>query len=144
MSQAGHAGSVGDDIETGGTSDTDAIRRTMARYCHAVDDGRFDDLVELFTPEALYLAPGDRGLVGRADIRAFLEKAQPPERRGKHVGFNAVIEVDGDTATSTSDFVFLSRNGGRGWSVAVVGRYYDRFARQADDWLFSERSISLR
>jgi hypothetical protein len=39
----------------GGTStapvcDTHAVRRLQGRYCQFLDDGRFEDLAELFTP----------------------------------------------------------------------------------------------
>jgi hypothetical protein len=32
-----------------------AIRRTLACYCHYVDDGRFADLADLFAPDGSFV-----------------------------------------------------------------------------------------
>jgi SnoaL-like protein len=41
------------------------IRDTVARYAHCVDDGRFDDLVALFTPDGVLEVEGEPAHRGR-------------------------------------------------------------------------------
>ncbi|MGH9111249.1 MAG: nuclear transport factor 2 family protein [Acidimicrobiales bacterium] len=123
-----------------GMSDEAAIRRTLAAYCQFCDDGRFDEWGALFAEDASFRVLG-RSHEGRAAIQAFIAAAQPPERRGKHVCANPLIDVDGDTARAVTDYIFLSRIDGGGLAVSNTGRYHDRLVRRGDRWLFAERSI---
>ena len=51
--------------------------------------------------------------------------------------------IDGDTATSSSDYVMFTREGDGAWQVLAAGRYQDRLARHAPDgtWRFVERTL---
>lgn len=118
-----------------------AIRRTLARYCHTVDDGRWAEFAELWTEDAVVVALGEE-VRGRDAIVAWGERVQPPERRGRHVTVDSDIVVDGDRAEVTSDFLFLRRSDA-GWQVAVVGRYRDVLVRTGDGWRFARREIVL-
>ena len=77
---------------------------------------------------------------GRDAIKGFIEKAQPPEQRGKHVAINPLIDVDGDTATARTDYVFVGRTAD-GLAVTSAGRYHDRLVRDGGRWRFAERRI---
>jgi uncharacterized protein (TIGR02246 family) len=117
--------------------DVEAIRRTLARYCMLCDDGRFEEWAELFTPDTRFHVMGTTH-EGRDAARAFIERGQPPERRGKHVAINPLVLVDGDRARSWCDYVFVSRDG----AVTNTGRYHDELVRGADGrWRFSLREI---
>jgi 3-phenylpropionate/cinnamic acid dioxygenase small subunit len=119
-----------------------AIRRTLALYCHSVDDGRFDDLALCFAPDAVVEVGGER-VRGLEAIKAWLAKAQPPERRGRHVTTNSVIDVDGEErARATSDFLFVSV-GPSGPVVTASGRYRDTFRVVDGAWLLASRAIVL-
>lgn len=120
-------------------TDEEAIRRTLALYCQFCDDGRFEEWGELFVDDARYRVMG-RTHEGRAAIRAFIEKGQPPEKRGKHVCANPFIEVDGDTAQARTDYVFVAR-GEDGLTITSAGRYHDRFVRDGHRWRFAERRV---
>jgi 3-phenylpropionate/cinnamic acid dioxygenase small subunit len=119
-------------------SDEDAIRRTIAQYCHLCDDGRFDEWADLYTDDATFSVMG-RTYAGRADVKAFIEKGQSPDKRGKHICFNTVIDVDADaeSASAVTDYIFLDRNR----AITSAGRYHDRLVRQSDRWRFAERRI---
>lgn len=118
------------------------VRRTLAAYCQTVDDGRFDDFAQLWAPDAVLRVAGDE-ILGRAAIRAWIERAQPPERRGKHVTVNPLIDVEAaDRARVSSDFVFLARTGG-GYVVSVVGRYLDVLEPHGGRWVFRSRDIAM-
>jgi 3-phenylpropionate/cinnamic acid dioxygenase small subunit len=119
-------------------SDEDAIRRTIAQYCHLCDDGRFDEWADLYADDATFSVMG-RTYTGRADVQAFIERGQPPDKRGKHICFNSVIDIDpdGESARAWTDYVFMDRDR----AITSAGRYHDRFVRHPDRWRFAERRI---
>jgi hypothetical protein len=49
----------------------------------------------------------------------------------------AVIEVDGDTATAVSHFVFLA-----GFEIRNAGTYHDQFVRAETGWQIGVRDIT--
>jgi ketosteroid isomerase-like protein len=118
------------------------IQRLMARYCHLVDDGAFGELMELWADDAELALRGETA-TGPAAIVALIAGLQTPERRGIHLGANAIIDVEGDTARAASDFLFMRREGGPD-PQKFIGRYDDRFVRTPDGWRFHRREIRFR
>jgi len=117
-------------------SDLDEIRRTLAQYAHFCDDGRFDEWAELYTFDCRFQVMGQT-YEGRDAAKGFIEKGQPPELRGKHICFNSVIDVDGDTARAVTDYIFINQNK----AITSAGRYHDILRREPDRWRFAERRI---
>jgi uncharacterized protein (TIGR02246 family) len=123
-------------------SDHDQIRHLLASYCHACDDGRFDDFAALFTEDAEFTVMGGTQ-TGRDAIKVWMAEAQPPERRGKHLISEPAITVDdgGATASVRTDYAFVARDKS-GLIVLSSGRYLDRLARGDDGrWRFASRRI---
>jgi uncharacterized protein (TIGR02246 family) len=114
-----------------------AIRRTFARYCHSCDEGDWDRFAQLFEPDATFSVMG-RTHEGRDAIRAFMEVAQGPDARGKHVLAQSDIDVDGDDATAVTDYVFITK----AKAITSAGRYHDRLRRSDDgEWRIASREI---
>ena len=113
-----------------------AIRRVLAEYCQFLDDGRFDDWIDLFSEEIVFVVNDERKR-GRAELRGFIEPAQQEDARGVHTISAPLIDVDGDAATSFVDFVWFSRAGEPG----RIGRYHDTLVRDPDRWRFASREI---
>jgi hypothetical protein len=128
---------------TDNAASIEGIRRTLALYCQLCDDGRFDEWEQLFAADAEFSVLGDTH-VGPAEIRAFIEAAQPPELRGKHVCANPLIDVDGagGTAAALTDYIFVGTSP-EGMVVTSAGRYHDTFVRDGDRWLFRTRRIAF-
>src|SRR5437879_13667227 len=84
-------------------SDEDAIRRTIAQYCHLCDDGRFDEWADLYTDDATFSVMGTT-YTGRADVQEFIERGRPPDKRGEHICFNSVIDVDDDGRSASGSY----------------------------------------
>ncbi len=124
---------AGDDV---GLSGDAAIRRLLAEYCQYLDDGRFDDWIDLFSEEIVFVVNNMRKR-GRDELRGYIEPAQQFDARGVHTISAPLIHVDGDTATSTVDFLWLSRAGEPG----RIGRYHDTVVRDPDRWRFATREI---
>ena len=123
--------------------DDRAIRRVMARYCHTVDDGAFEEVATLWTDDAELALRGETA-IGPAAIVNVIAGRQTPELRGLHVIANVIIDVEGDTARAVSDFLFMRREGGPDLIVKFIGRYLDRFVRTPDGWRFRRREIQFR
>lgn len=68
-------------VDPAGVTDDLAIRRVLARYCHVVDDGRFDELADLFVADGTF-SFGRLRAVGRDGLRAWFTEFQPPDLRG--------------------------------------------------------------
>jgi len=121
--------------------DEDQIRRTLSEYSQRCDDGRFDEWAELFTEDARFVLAG-QVTAGRDSIRALMTGMMPPGRRGQHVTSNSLVDVDGDSATVITDYLFV-RPTADGPTIVAAGRYHDRLAREGRRWLFRERSITM-
>lgn len=118
--------------------DYEAIRALLARYAHALDEQRIDDVVALFAPDAEFLLLGQT-FRGRVEIAANFQRfADAGALSGaKHLTMNTVIEVEGDTAKARSDFLAVS-SGEEGWVIRAVGEYHDVFVR-TDGWFLARR-----
>jgi SnoaL-like domain len=117
------------------------IRQTLARFCLLIDDGRFDELTEWFTADGTVIVRG-ASFVGRDAIRNWLSASNPPDKRGKHLTTNIVVDVDGDHADCAADFLFLNFVDGQ-LNPAFVGRYADQLVRVEGRWLFKSRTIAI-
>jgi hypothetical protein len=115
-----------------------AIRRVLASYCQLLDDGRFDALSELFTPDGSFGYAG-AAVTGRAAIEEWFTSSQPPGRRGKHLTINVLIELEDDHASVTSDYLWVRSVGGE-ISVGLAGRYRDTLTRRDGCWLIAQRT----
>ena len=118
------------------SGDESAIRRLLVDYCHLIDDGRFDEWILLFNEDIVFTVMGNR-LVGRAELRGFIEPSQQEGDRGRHLLSEPRIDLDGDTARVTTDYAFVSRSN----TILSTGRYFDTVRRAKDRWCFSSREI---
>jgi 3-phenylpropionate/cinnamic acid dioxygenase small subunit len=112
------------------------IRRTLATYCQSLDDGRFDDWVEVFTEDVTFAVMGSV-FRGRDEVRGFIEPVQGPDVRGRHLISEPLITLDGDRATVTTDYCFVTK----ALTVQSAGRYHDVLVRDGDRWRISVREI---
>ncbi len=120
----------------------DAIREVMARYCHALDACRFDDVAALFAEDGEWMT--DYGSArGRAEIAALLRGIVPVKGEGpqrKHYIANILIKLDGASASSVSDYLVI-RESENGLIPVMGGTYRDVFVKAGDDWLFRRKEL---
>jgi hypothetical protein len=125
------------------TEEKEAIREVLAVYCYRLDEGRFDELAELFTEDGTWdtafgKATGRRAIAElAASIRA---RAGDPPARGVHLMSNIVIRVEHDRAEIRSHWAVIE-NSPLGPRVGSAGEYADVMAKQGKDWLFRYRKI---
>ena len=117
---------------------SEGVRRTLAAYAHALDDGRTDDVVATFCVDGA-IDMGDLGsFTGHDELRSAYARWVPRARQ-RHLVLNTYItEWDDDEAEAISDVVFLLEREGA-WGVQVVGRYHDVLRHEHGTWRFQSR-----
>jgi uncharacterized protein (TIGR02246 family) len=124
--------------------DNEEVRRLLAQYCRLLDGRQYVDFGRLFAPDGVWLL-GGREHRGPAAVAAYMDQLllDHPERRSLHMNTNVAIQVDGGTATATSDFTMFVHEGHAPWSVLTVGRYVDELARRpaGEGWRFVRRQL---
>lgn len=122
--------------------DVEALRRLTHEYCRSVDGSNLDELMTLWTEDAVWdVTEFGMGVVTGIDaIRAFYAGLIENTTHRCHLALNHVIDVDGDSASATvyvHAFV-VTVDGSRDESL---GYYEDEYVRAADSWKFRRRSV---
>lgn len=102
-----------------------AITNLIARYCLALDLADADAWVDLFVPDAVYEVYG-RTFVGHEGLRSIVTGAPG----GVHLGGPVAITIDGDTATTMRNLMFVALAAGE-TRYAV---YDDQLVRSQQGW----------
>lgn len=111
-------------------TDRDQIHDLLARYCLLLDRDEHAAWVELFVPEGTFEVYG-RTFAGHPGLLGMATAAPG----GLHLGGPPTIELDGDTARTSQNLLFVDRSTGE--SRGAV--YDDRLVRTADGWRFASR-----
>ena len=125
--------------------DLHAIGQLRAHYCQALDDGRWDDLVDLFTPDGAFV--GLSTARGHDELRTFFADLQDgPLSAWWHFSSNETIDLvarrtrpRGDRTTWLDQPCVVD-----GRAHVAAGRYRDRMVRGDDGrWRFAERRVTF-
>jgi hypothetical protein len=120
----------------------EGVRAAIAAYTLALDDGRTDDVVATFCPDGRCDIPGLGRHQGHTALREAYGKAEPT-RPQRHLVLNTLVTLgDEGEARATSDLVFMLQ-GDTGWTVQLVGRYYDVLHRDGAVWRFHSRTAEF-
>lgn len=121
------------------------IRALVQRYNALGDGGRFDEFVELFTPDAVYVVTGrEAPYEGHDGIRRLLAEANDDLRSWASNGpfhlrhFTSTHQIDFDGADHAHGRVYyqcLMAHGLDHW-----GRYTDRYRIVDGRWRFAART----
>ena len=125
----------------------EAIRDLVARYNAGGDGGRFDEVIELFAPDAVMEIPNET-LNGRDEIAGMFRRTQqrviaaapaPGERQYvRHFTATLQIDVEGPgTARSRCYYQVIMAHGLDHW-----GRYIDRYRTVDGVWRFAHRKVT--
>jgi uncharacterized protein (TIGR02246 family) len=131
------------DKSLGVLEEKDAIREVLARYCFALDDGKFAEMAALFTEDGTWHTAFGKA-TGRAAIAEFAAglRAHRPGAtpRAIHHVTNVVITLDGDTAKVRSNWTTV-QNSPEGPKVGSGGAYDDDMVKVDGSWFFRYRTI---
>ena len=130
------------DLET-----LEEIRQVKYRYLRCVDRKLWDEIGDVFTADATVdygtqVFGKPLAMTGRDEIVAFFRSNMGPGIISVHSAGQPEITVDGDTATASTDYLFV-RPTAEGVTLVATGRYRDRLVRHGSRWQFRERAISL-
>jgi hypothetical protein len=116
------------------TEDIESIRYLLAEYCLSSDENRHDDWANLFADGGgMYAFRKD--WIGHDVLVGFISNA--PE--GIHLNTSVRIDLDGDSATALSNFVFFTNDK----AVGSMGLYADDIVRTTKGWRFTRRAIRM-
>jgi hypothetical protein len=123
------------------------IQQLLHRYCHVLDRGTVDDVVDVFHRNAMLLPryQGDESFRGREAIRDWYQNYEKTlkasVRNLRHKITCPWIQVDGNEAISVcyldADYVDAST----GKFVIATGRYEDKLVKDEGRWWIKERAI---
>ena len=122
--------------------DRAAVTDLIYRYAELIDAGDFDAVGQLLG-RAVFGGARTATVAGAENIAglfAMTTKRFPDGTPGtRHLVLNAIVEIEGDTASARSTFCVVQATDRVPLQPIVVGRYYDRFAREDGEWHFTER-----
>jgi len=125
--------------------DEKAIREVIIRYGEYLDARDYDAYASLFASDGVW-AGGFGTFQGPAAIREMLEKnlGKPEEgfinKSNFHLVTTVVVDVDGDTASARSRYLFFTASPENRPVVALAGRYVDEFVRENGEWKIKRRT----
>jgi ketosteroid isomerase-like protein len=120
----------------------EGVWRLFQEYRRLLDLRDFAAYSRLFTDDGEWV--GDLGSAkGPAEIEALLvrtlEVYEDDTTRTYHLVANPVVDVDGDRATATSMWCFLTRGDGDSPVLEMVGHYVDTLVCEGGAWKFARR-----
>jgi hypothetical protein len=122
----------------------EAIRDLVARYNANGDTGRFDQVIELFAPDAV-MELDDATYTGLDEIRTIFTGARDRARGGgapiylRHMTATHQIDVaDESTAAGRCYYMVLTAVGVDHW-----GRYIDQYRTVDGRWRFARRRVTV-
>jgi ketosteroid isomerase-like protein len=123
--------------------DKQEIAEVCYRYGIAVDNRDWTLLASCFTPEAEAYYEGLPPCHGYQAIEDTCSGALTPLTGSQHLIGNVLVELDGDTASSTCylQAQHIKANTEGGDLFIFAGRYRDKFVRSADGWKIKERRL---
>jgi hypothetical protein len=124
-------------------SPEEGIRRTLALYCHRIDEHDSAGYVSLFSRNTrLYTALAVReGHPGIWDHINDVYSRWEPGLLTKHLLGAGEINVHGDTADAATDVVVWHCMPEGGWVLRQTARYLDKFVLEDGEWRILDRRI---
>ena len=122
-------------------SDRLEIQQLLVAYSTAIDTRRFDDLNQVFTPDAYIDYRELGGIDGPFPaVKAWLADVLPNFPAYSHLLGNFDVRVSGDTAVSRTLCFNPMVLGGEKQQVLFCGLWYlDEFVRTPDGWRMTRR-----
>ena len=124
------------------TEDRIAIAELMARYCRAIDLGRWDEFETFFTEDCrLDFGSAMGAFDGLAGVRRFVDTMKGLGLFMRHYTTNVIIEGTGEVARAEA--YVLAITGPVDGRLETTGRYEDEFVKVGGRWLIRVRRALL-
>lgn len=125
--------------------DLHELQQLRARYCQYLDDGRWEELTQLFTEDGAFI--GLSTARGHAEMLEFFPSLnETTVTAWWHFSSNETLEVasgeDGEHDTAVGETWLLQPCVVEGEAQIAAGRYEDQMVRCSDNrWRFTERRV---
>jgi hypothetical protein len=116
-------------------ADEMAIRAVLDEYCLRLEVNDFEEWLDLFTPDTVYEV-FRQILTGRDEVRAMLSQAP----HGVHLGGAARISVDGDSAETVQNYLFIGSDDAA-WNM---GWYFRSLTRTDAGWKIARTRVKMQ
>jgi len=118
--------------------DREKVRELYARFCHSIDEGRYEEWINTFTPDGVFDSPVAGRHAGHEGLRKFTQALAASEM-GKavqrHLVTNLSLSLEGDRGTGLSNLiVYVTRDGVT--SLLPIGGYRTRLRKIGGEWYF--------
>lgn len=123
------------------------IREVIIKYGEYLDARDYADYAALFAKNGTWTG-GFGTFTGPAAIQKMLEdnmgKPEPGfiNKDNFHLDTTIVVDVEGDTATARSRYLFFTRSADNRPVPTLAGRYVDTFVREDGQWKIESRKTS--
>jgi len=111
-----------------------AIRRLLDEYCLRLEFNSFDEWMDLFTDDTVYEVYRMK-LEGRQAVAEVLSQAP----HGTHIGGPVRITIDGDTAKTLQNYLFVSTS----TDEYNVGWYDRTLVCTANGWKIAHTKVKI-
>jgi hypothetical protein len=134
-----------DTVELWELSARECVRDLVSRYNANGDTGRFDQVVELFAPDAVMDAGDGSPRHGREEIRTIFTGARDAAHFGdrpvylRHITGTLQIDVLDETSVRSRCYYFVITDIG----LDHWGRYFDEFRPVEGVWKFAHRRVTV-
>jgi len=119
------------------------VRNVIGAHTQAQDAGRTEEILALYTKDAVLEMPGLSPIEGRDAVREAFQGWAPTSPQLHLVGNTVVRVTSAEEATADSDVAFFQR-GESGWAMQVAGHYRDTFCLDEGVWKLSRRSATYQ
>jgi ketosteroid isomerase-like protein len=126
--------------------DIEAIKQLKAEYCYAMDENRLNDLVNLFTEDAICDFEPYFGIArGRSEILRKFQEVEDDRLAGSplaiHAVTNPLIRVEGDHATGKWYLLDCIIRQGEPRPLRIIARYDEQYRRVNREWKIQHEKI---
>jgi 3-phenylpropionate/cinnamic acid dioxygenase small subunit len=123
--------------------DREQIRELNARFCHSLDEARFEDWARCFAPDGVFTSAlgtfqGRRALIDFA--QGYYETLAGARQR--HIVCNLSVDLNGARAIAVATLtLYVTREGAT--QFLGVGLYHDELVKIDGEWFLARREVSL-
>ncbi|HEV3109048.1 MAG TPA: nuclear transport factor 2 family protein [Candidatus Binataceae bacterium] len=118
--------------------DREKVRELFARFCHSIDEGRYEEWVGTFTPDGVFDSPVAGRHAGREGLLKFtreLTASEMGKARQRHLVTNLIMSLEPDRGTALCNLtVYVTRDGVT--SLLLVGGYNTQLRKVGGEWYF--------
>ncbi|WP_435101592.1 nuclear transport factor 2 family protein [Halarchaeum sp. P4] len=122
--------------------DVAAIERLKHQYCYRIDDGDYAEWAALFTEDGRFVMDDGTTFEGRAELEAFgTDVFDDVYEETAHTVTNAVVDVNGDTATGRW-YLALYHETAEGETGVQQATYRDEFEKVDGEWRIADVDLT--